>query len=76
MSFSFLPTHNNKLAGRWIIYGPDNKPAQEYVDFKKNGIYDVVLLIGEIGEVGYYKPDCSAFSIKNAKPGACLLGRL
>lgn len=70
-AFAFLPPHNNKLTGRWIIYGPDNKPAQEYVDFKKDGMYDVVLPNGEIGEAGYYKLSSSAFSIKNAKPGAC-----
>ncbi len=34
-------------------------------------MYDVVLPNGEIGEAGLYKPDRSAFSIKNAKPGAC-----
>lgn len=54
-----------------MIYGPDNKPAQEYVDFKKDGTYEVILPNGKIGEAGYYKLNKSMFSIKNAKPNAC-----
>ncbi len=70
-ALAFLPPNKDKLVGRWIIYGPDNKPAQEYVDFQKDGMYDVILPNGETGEVGYYKLNNSTFSIKNVKAAVC-----
>jgi hypothetical protein len=69
-AFEFVsPKH--KLVGRWIIYPPDNRPEfrdlHEYVDFKNDGTYDVVLPNGKIGEVGNYKLNGSVFLIKNMK---------
>jgi hypothetical protein len=62
IAFAFiLPGHS--LVGRWTI--PE---ANEFVDFKKDNTYEVVLPNGEVGELGTYKFDNSVFSIKNAKP--------
>ena len=55
------------LIGRWFTLNPDGSPMQEYVDFKKDGTYDVLLPNGEIGERGFYKLKDSLFSLKNAK---------
>jgi hypothetical protein len=63
------PKH--KLVGRWVIYPPDDRPEfrdlREYVDFKEDGTYDVILPNGKIGEVGNYKLNGSVFMIKNMK---------
>jgi hypothetical protein len=70
-ALGFLPSGESKLVGRWMIYGPDNMPANEYVDFKRGGMYDVTLPNGQIAEEGYYKLNNSTFYIKNAKPKVC-----
>jgi hypothetical protein len=72
--FTWLPPGNtNDLVGRWTIYAPDGSDSHEYVEFKKDGTYDVVLPDGTIGENGNYKLDQSTFSIKNIK-GVCGAG--
>ncbi len=63
---SCIPLDNTKLVGRWSIPG-----TGEFVDFFKNGTYDVVLPNGNIGERGNYKLEDSIFSIKNAKAYVC-----
>jgi hypothetical protein len=65
-AFAFIPPKHN-LVGRWIIYAPDNMNSHEYVDFKKDGTYDVVLPNGKTGEIGNYKLNDSIFLIKNIK---------
>lgn len=70
VAFAFIPPRRN-LVGRWIIFAPDGTNSHEYVEFKKDGIYNVVLPNGEIGEVGNYKLDHSTFSIKNIKAHVC-----
>lgn len=55
------------LVGRWFTLNPDGSPVPEYVNFNKDGTYDVTLPNGEIGERGFYKLKNSLFSIRNAK---------
>jgi len=62
-AFAFMQP-GNKLIGRWIIYAPDGTNSQEYVEFKIDGTYNVVLPNGEIGESGNYKLNHSVFSKK------------
>ena len=64
-ALSFIPPKNN-IVGHWGI--PGNK---EFVNFNKEGTYEVYLENGTIGERGYYKIDHSVFSIKNAVARAC-----
>jgi len=66
VGLSCVPFDNTKLVGRWTIYG-----TNEFVDFFKDGTYDVVLPDGNIGERGNYKLKDSVFSIKNAKAYVC-----
>ena len=69
-AFAFMQP-GNKLIGRWIIYAPDGTNSHEYVEFKIDGTYNVVLPNGEIGESGNYKLNHSVFSIKNSKAHVC-----
>jgi hypothetical protein len=64
--FSFI-TEKNSLTGKWTICNPDGTPSGEYIDFYKDGTYDISLPNGEIGERGFYKFKDSVFSIRNAK---------
>jgi hypothetical protein len=64
--FAFeMPAYS--IVGRWFTLGPDGAPIGEYVDFNKDGTYDVVLPNGGIGEKGFYTFKDSLFSIRNAK---------
>lgn len=69
-AFAFMPP-GHKLVGRWIIYASDGTNSHEYVEFKMDGTYDVVLPNGKIGENGNYKLNHSVFSIKNIKAHVC-----
>ncbi len=64
-AFSFIPPKHN-LVGRWIAYERDGSIGA-YINFKKDGSYDIALPNGQIGEVGRYELDNSTFSIKNIK---------
>ena len=55
------------LTGKWIICNPDGSPSGEYIDFYKEGTYDISLPDGLIGERGFYNLKDSVFSIRNAK---------
>ena len=55
------------LTGKWIICNPDGSPSGEYIDFYKEGTYDITLPGGQIGERGFYTLKDSVFSIRNAK---------
>lgn len=65
VSVAFIPS-KYKLVGRWIAYERDGSIGA-YINFKKNGSYDIMLPGGQIGEVGSYKLNNSTFSIKNIK---------
>jgi hypothetical protein len=64
--FSFIPPKYS-LIGKWTICNPDGTPSGEYIDFYKDGTYDINLPDGQIGERGFYNLKDSVFSIKNAK---------
>ncbi len=64
-AFAFIPP-KHRIVGRWIAY-ERNGSIGAYINFKKDGSYDIALPNGQIGEMGSYKLDNSTFSIKNAK---------
>lgn len=68
--FSFTTT-KHRLAGKWTISSPDGTSTGEYVEFKSDGMYNVYLPDGKIGETGYYKLKHHVFSIRNAKDYVC-----
>jgi hypothetical protein len=53
----------DSLVGKWTIAG-----ANEFVDFRKDGSYEVHLPNGEVGERGSYTLNKSVFKIRNEKP--------
>jgi hypothetical protein len=64
--FAFVsPTFN--LIGRWSILNLDGTASGEYLDFKKDSTYSIVLPNGQIGENGKYFLKDSIFFIKNIK---------
>ena len=62
-TFLFIFFSPYSLVGKWTIPG-----ANEYVNFKKDGTYEVLLPNGKVGESGFYSLTDSVFKIKNAKP--------
>lgn len=66
VAFSFA-TQQYNLAGKWEICNPDGTPSGEYIDFYKDGTYNISLPNGQIGEKGFYDLKDSVFSIRNAK---------
>ena len=65
IALAFIPPKHD-IVGRWGIPG-----SKEFVNFNKEGTYEVYLGDGTIGERGYYKIEHSVFSIKNAVARAC-----
>ncbi len=59
------PKHH--LPGKWTVYNADGTSIGEYVELKSDGIYNVYVPGGQIGETGYYKMKRHVFSIRNAK---------
>ncbi len=62
-------TQKYSLTGKWTICNPDGTPSGEYIDFYKEGTYDISLPNGQIGERGFYHLKDSVFTIRNAKDG-------
>lgn len=68
--FAFTP-RKHRLPGKWTIYNADGTSSGEYVELKSDGIYNVYLPGGHIGETGFYKLKRHVFSIRNAKDYVC-----
>jgi hypothetical protein len=62
-----ISSQKHSLTGQWSILNPNGTASGEYVDFKQDNTYTVVLATGKVGENRVFALKDAAFSIKNIK---------
>jgi len=62
-----ISSQKRSLTGKWSILNPDGTASGEYVEFKKDNTYSVVLSTGMVGENGVFALKDEAISIRNIK---------